>query len=71
MANKKPRRVKIDPEEIFEYLRKHENITEEEEDEMMAEMIVEEAEKEEQAQERKNVFMGKARSMRKNNRKRK
>lgn len=57
-----PRKPKIPVEEIFEYLRKEENITEDEEDEILANMIVEEAEEKEREQERKNVFMGKARA---------
>ena len=52
----------INMEDIFKYMRKHDNLTEEEEDDLMAEFIAEYAKKDIQVEERRHVFMGKARA---------
>lgn len=57
-----PRRPQINPEDIFEYLRKYDGMTEEEREEVEAELIVDEALRKERELERKNVFMGKTRA---------
>ena len=56
-----PKNPPINPEDIFEYLRKYEKMTDEEEDDLRAQMIVDEALQLERKEERKNVFRGKAR----------
>lgn len=57
-----PRKPKIRDSDIFEYLREEEGMDTDEEDDLRAEMIVKEAEDSVKAEERKNVFMGKARA---------
>jgi hypothetical protein len=57
-----PRKPKLKMSDIFETLRKEEGMTTDEEDDLEAEMIVKQADSDVKAEERKNVFMGKARS---------
>lgn len=59
-----PKDPQINPEDIFTYLRKYDKMTQDEEDELRAEMIVDDALELERKEERRNVFRGKAQKKR-------